>query len=255
MILGPRGNGTDPYARCFEELDDAVKAIRCTDDVIFNAHSFAPPPTGILYNTDVVGMVVTDDNGGKVDLQPKHPWFDGRRHWDIFQRNVERWRSAGQNAEHVPVGWHPTMKRFHRAEESDIDVVFSGRVNDRRKAVIDALKAYGLQVVVLTGPPNPELRDHFLARAKIALNMLYYPAERGSLYPVLRAAHLVANGVPMVSEFAPERPYWTGLATHYEQLANDIKELCRPGMAHARAKLAETALERFQKEPLTLPVS
>lgn len=235
MILGLDRH---PAARCFVEIDDAVAAMRPKDapPVCFNAHEFPSeiPPGAIVYNLENVGV--------QVDPRafPKHEV------WDFSKRNVERWdRHWDRHVKHVPIGYHPSMKRFEMRpwEERDIDVIMTGCLNPRRVHILEALAAKGL-VVVHIGPGQAygAKRDAFLSRAKLALNVLYH--EDG-VHPVLRSAHCAANGVLMLAEAAPEIPPWVTRRCWYEDLVSEAIGLVR------EPKFTDEV--HFRHSPMRLP--
>jgi hypothetical protein len=179
------GLETQTFAQCFVELDDAVRAM--TDRVVaFNAHRGEAPPGSIIMQTENVPLQVADPRA----LWPEHEI------WDISASNAAKY-----GATHVPVGYHPSMERFTRARDLDIDVVFSGAINERRAAVLNDMQARGLNVVVVPLRLYGRGRDALLARAKLAINMQFYPE---GIFPSLRVAHLVANHVPVLSERTAE---------------------------------------------------
>ncbi len=234
MILGLDRH---PAARCFVELDDAIRAL--TDRVVcFNAHAFPAPPGAIIYNTEDIGV---EANGGTVVADPRARWA-GHEVWDAVEVNAKK-----HGATYVPIGYHPSMTRFAPAEEQDIDVLLYGCMNERRSSLLQALADRGLNVVSVSGSYGAE-RDAMLARAKVVLNVPFNPA--GS-WPTHRASHLVANGVFMLSEDAPDRWYFA-IAHPYDQLAKVAEHYARatPGVRRARA---DYALEEFKKMPMTLP--
>ncbi len=183
MILAGR---THPSAAaCFVEINDAVQALTWRP-VLFNAHNCDNPPPGIIYNMESIP-----------DQVDPARWA-GRECWDSIASNVAKY-PAGMKVTHVPVGYHRSMERFERAKVLDIDVVFCGALNGRRKRILDALTERGLEVAYI--PPDPgnhgKVRDDVLSRAKLALNILWHDEAP---FPALRCAHLVANRVPVLSE-------------------------------------------------------
>jgi hypothetical protein len=219
---------------CFAEIDDAVARLT-TRPVAFNCNELDPPAGHVVYNLDLVG----------IHCDPAR--WRGREVWDFALRNVALYPDY-MHPKFVPVGWHPSMKRFDRASTHDIDVVFCGGMNPRRAKVLDALARHGFKVV-----HNPTLfgaaRDEMLSRSRLAINMLYH--EDG-VYPVLRAAHLVANGVPMLSEDAPEWPSWCGMRVPYGDLVG-----CAADMLMARAGIldcmADQTRQLFEHHPMVVP--
>jgi hypothetical protein len=225
LILGLE---TQTFAKCFVEIDDAVRAM--TDrPVCFNAHRSPPPPGAIIYNLENVPKQVPD---------PATLWA-GHEVWDFSASNAAKY-----GAKHVPVGYHPSMERFKRAPVLDIDVVFSGAINPRRAQVLNELQSRGLRVVIVPQRFYGRQRDAILARAKLALNMLFY--EDG-VFPALRVAHLVANRVPVLSERCPEQ--WNYVPhCDYESLATTVENAIKYG-----PEMAEHCYRRFVQQPLELP--
>lgn len=230
MILGLPQH---PPAECFRELDDALAALT-TRTVCLNAHAFPDliPEGAVVYQTEnVPGQV------------PDPAWrFRGHEVWDLSARNAKHY-----GAHHVPVGWHPSMERFDRADVHDIDVVFSGCMNERRTAVLQGLADRGLNVVLISPGVYGSERNAILARAKLALNLLYYP---DGIFPSLRVAHLVANHVPVLSERCPEG--WGFVPTcEYEDLVDVAERIVRDRVA--AEDNAAHSYERFRAMPMVLP--
>jgi hypothetical protein len=224
------GRFEHPPSACFDEVDAAVRTMTARL-VAFNAHAFPAPPGAIIFNTENLPAQVPD-------------WkerYAGHELWDMSARNC-----ALTGAKHVPIGYHPSMQRFERAPVLDIDVIFTGSLNQRRHDVLRALAERGL--VVRHVPPGVygAQRDAQLARAKLALNMLFY--EDG-MYPTLRAAHLIANRVPILSEWAPEAPPWCGAVVHYRGLVDAVVDRVR----HTDEEATETRLLHFRDYPMVLP--
>jgi hypothetical protein len=236
MIIGRNENML--LAQAFIEIDDAVSALtdRC---VVFRAHRTDTPgglniPEGaIIYNTENVPQQVPD---------PRERWA-GHEIWDIGKANAARY-----GAVHVPVGWHPTMERFKRAEHLDIDIVFTGSINERRQNILLAMQDRGLHVCHVPYRAFGAERDALIARAKLALNMQYYP---DGMYPQLRVAHLVANKVPVLSERAEEGWNFVPECT-YEELVDRAVELVRMGRRDGEYR-AQVAYDAFRSNPMRLP--
>jgi hypothetical protein len=237
-----------PALQCFDELRDAVAALEAASQnprtIVFGAH-LAPddvPPGAIVYNLE------------NVPMQVPRASFAGHELWDFSTRNVEQWKGrAGDHppVHHVPVGYHPSMERFARKPwaERDIDVVFTGHLSTRRAELLNAIKARGLNVVHVPIPTFGAERDAYLARAKLAINVLY---ENAWIFPFPRAAHLVANRVPMLSEHAPEAPEWALDQCSAEEMPALCAKLIAAGEA-ALDEMAESAYRAFKRHPLALP--
>ena len=117
--------------------------------------------------------------------------------WDYSQRNIDavKARDAKGPPLLVPFGHVPEMTRI-AVDEPLIDVLFYGALNPRRAAILDQLRAKGLEVVHLMGVYGQK-RDEQIAHAKIVLNMHYYPEE---IFEVVRCSYAWSNRIAVVSE-------------------------------------------------------
>ena len=236
------------HAAAFDEIDAAVRSLlneaKLRHTVLFNAH-VAPalvPPDAIVFNLENIG------------LQISPLAFPRNTIWDFSQRNVDGWRAArpdGPPVHHVPIGHHPSMERFglRRWAERDIDIVFTGAVNERRGVILDRLRVLGLRVETVSAPYGQQ-RDAVLSRARLAIAPVYYP---NGLFSTLRAAHCVANRLVLVAEEAFEVPAWMYPAPcRYDCLVMQVASLLAGG-ERAVSAAAEEAYRRFYASPLRLP--
>lgn len=243
MILGLDRH---PAAACFVEIDEAVRQLRGRDDVVFNAHV-----SSIDLRAWARRVVVFNMENVPLQVNPRK-WWDGsstQNLWDFSRLSISKYPVLCP-VKHVPVGYHTSMERFRPRpySERDIDIVFTGHPNVRRNYVIDELRNRGLNVLQVGHGVYGEKRDAILARAKLALNMLYYD---NGVFPALRVAHLVANRVPVLSEVCPEG--WAFVPTvEYNGLvdtAYDMVTRRREYLDH----LAESAYVAFRMNPMRLP--
>lgn len=118
--------------------------------------------------------------------------------WDYSARNLEYIRAFTGNTRlvHVPVGYVPHLTRIDSAALQDIDVLFYGSLNDRRRHVIDAIARRGLNVQTTFGTYGAA-RDGLIARAKVVLNLHYYLAR---VFEIVRVSYLLANRKAVVAE-------------------------------------------------------
>ena len=225
------GLATQTFAQCFVELDDAIRAMT-PRTVALNAHRAEAPADAIIFQTENIPRQVPD----------YATRWAGRTIWDFSASNAAKY-----DAIHVPVGFHPSMQRFRRAKDLDIDVIFSGAINDRRAQILNALQRLGLKVVVVPPRLYGRGRDALLARAKLALNMLFYP---DGVFPALRVAHLLANDVPVLSERCAEG--WDYVpSVPLDEMVDMAEYLCKSDSA--RGADAKHAAEQFRASPMVLP--
>lgn len=232
------------HAACFDELDEALRALGVADTVFLNAHEFSVPEDGVVYNLENVGLQVSPHA------------FEGHVVWDFSARNVTAFRHhrqtvAGKVVLHVPVGYHPTMERFAKVPSSECayDVAFCGAMNVRRYTILSALQRAGLRVLVVPHHLYGLERDRLLAQSRLALGILFYP---DGLHTVLRTAHCTANRLPILSEYAPEAPAWALLQVGYDGYVDRAVELVRRRREVLDA-IADAQYVVFRMHPMTLP--
>jgi hypothetical protein len=141
----------------------------------------------------------------------------------------------------------------------DIDVLFYGSLNDRRREVLQGIERAGLaagkrnlRVVHAYGAYGAS-RDALVSRAKIVLNLHFYEAK---VFEVVRVSQLLANGRFVISEGGTKAPgdtehddggIFRGLSDHLE-LEEDERTFAG-GLVFARyADLVRTALYWLQPQ-------
>ena len=150
------------------------------------------PPNSIIYNFEQVG--------GAINLLT--PAFrmaiSCHRVWDYSSRNMEQLAPLiGHDRRQVlPVGYVPALTRIPRARVQDIDVLFYGAVNERRRDILMEIQRAGLRVHSLFGVYGAE-RDALIARAKVVLNIHAHPTK---VLEVVRISYLLANRKAVVTE-------------------------------------------------------
>jgi hypothetical protein len=170
-------------------------------NIVFGAHLLdresarALPPGSVLYNTEQIDT-------GSPWLRGLLPELLGRhRAWDYSRRNIDALRRLGINdsVRHVPIGHAPQLARIAPAGFEDIDVFFYGTLNPRRRRILEALEARGLNVCVAQNTYG-ERRDELIARSRLVLNMHYYDSQ---VFEMVRVSYLLTNGRAVVGEVNP----------------------------------------------------
>lgn len=147
--------------------------------------------------------------------------------WDYSPENIQMMQLHDMIAQHVPPMHHPKSEVIEYDHDSPktCDVLFIGAMNPRREFIMRLLGQVCTAKAIFDvwGPE----RDEIIAESRIVLNVHYYQAETLEL---LRISHLVASGVPVISEEADTNPYGDGiesvpynkiLPTVLKYLAND----------------------------------
>lgn len=150
------------------------------------------PASSIVYNLEQIGAQTMRDNAAYLDLLQR------RQVWDYSARNLQAYAALGAtvNAALLPVGYVPELSRIEQAPEQDIDVLFYGSVNARRRANLVEIAEAGLNTKIVFGVYGAA-RDELIGRAKVVLNLHYYPSE---LFEIVRVSYLLANRKAVVSE-------------------------------------------------------
>ena len=207
---------------------------------LLSAHAVPLPPDAILYNLEQVDPGSSWMTPALLDLFRRHEV------WDYSARNACRYADLGLPAPRVvPVGWVPELSRIAPAEE-DLDVLFYGSMNERRRAVLAALSERGLRVHSAFGVYGAE-RDRLVARSKVVLNVHYYEAK---VLELVRLSYLLANGRCVVSERgadpAEERELEGGVGfADYDAIADTCARLCaEPGERGRLASEGRRIMER-----------
>jgi len=207
------------------------------------------PPHSVIYNLEQV--------------YASSPWmtktmlriFQKFEVWDYSQRNVEAIRSLvpGAKVKYVKIGYAASMTRIEEREDTDIDVLFYGSMNPRRKKIVDELALRGVRVSAVFGVYGEE-RDALIARAKLVLNMRFYESD---IFEIVRVSYLLANRKAVVSECNENTdieddmrdavalaPYEKMVDTCIELLANEQKrkELAERGFRLMSARVEEDFL-------------
>ena len=82
-------------------------------------------------------------------------------------------------------------------QDREIDLLFYGSVNERRRELFGRIEAAGVSVTYFDNPIYAEERDHFIRNAKAVLNCSFYEAYR---FEQVRAFHCLSLGTPVICE-------------------------------------------------------
>ncbi len=122
--------------------------------------------------------------------------------WDYAVENIEFLRKKGLAARHLPVGYHSGLEKIPQ-QSKDIDVLFFGSINQRRRQMLQKIASRGIRLQTLFGVYGEE-RDMNIARSKIILNIHNYQAQ---VFEAVRVSYLLNNGCFILSESSPIYPY------------------------------------------------
>ena len=184
-------------------------------------------------------------------------WSRNFEVWDYSERNIERLKQVGaKNCKHLRIGFHKKLRRLAKPLTQDIDVLFYGQINDRRREIINALLARGLQTRILVGVYGRE-RDALIERSKIVLNLHQFDSK---IFEVVRVFYLMTNSKAVVAEVGPETHvepcYLAGIcASEYERLVDSCAALLSDGERRENLEAAAlAAIRRLPQRELLAPL-
>lgn len=219
-------------------------------NIIIGVHLFPPhlisvvPKSTIVLNTEQVWS----DTPSEWKETIFH-WSKRFETWDYSERNIEKLKRIGATScKHLRIGYHKKLRRLSKPATQDIDVLFYGSLNDRRKEILRALLAKGLATKIVFGVYGRD-RDALIERSKIVLNLHLYDSK---IFEVVRVFYLLTNSKAVVAEVGPETSveqcYLNGIcAVAYEGLVDACASLVSNG--EERLKLEAAAFDAMRQLP------
>jgi SAM-dependent methyltransferase len=217
-------------------------------NLLLGAHLLTPgespmvPAGSIVYNLEQLGGASLSP--AYYELASKH------QVWDYSLRNIEKWKAMNcfHAPIHVPLGYVPELSRIKASQAQDIDVLFYGSLNERRTAILNALKNAGLKVHTVFGVYGKK-RDEVIARSKVVLNIHFYDTR---VFEIVRIAYLLANSKAVVSECSSENEMEQAakgafLTVPYHSLVESCQSLLRN--EEERRRLEVRGLLWFSRHP------
>lgn len=207
-------------------------------------YPMALPTHSILYNLEQLSLGSPWMHPNLLEL------FEEHLIWDYSQKNLELLASFGiDHAVHVPIGYMPQLSRLEPAAIEDVDVLFYGSMNPRRRQILEALEARGVKVQRIFGVYGAA-RDAWIARAKIVLNLHLYDAH---VFELVRVSYLLANHKFVISEVGTdpsEQAFASGVVfAAYEDLVDVCLDyLNRPD---DRRRIAASGFQLMVQHPET----
>lgn len=204
------------------------------------------PKSTIILNTEQIYSDTTDWN------KNIFAWVKNFEVWDYSARNIEKLEEIGVNkVKHFKIGFQKELARLDKSKKKDIDVLFYGSVNERRKDILDKLVAKGLTVKTLFGVYGRE-RDELVERSKLVLNHHFYNSQ---IFEIVRVFYLLTNSVAVVGEVnestSIDAMFREGIyAAKYDDLVAGCIELVKDDSLRQRIQVK--ALNSISKYPQKL---
>lgn len=205
-------------------LDPAATNIVLGAHLLSEAEALALPPTTIVYNLEQLGSA---------ELPAWYPALASRvRVWEYSELNLPYWSQVStiMPVSLVPVGHATVLDRISSAPEQDIDVLFYGSMNERRKRILVELEAAHIKVHHAFGVYGEE-RDALIARSKVILNIHFYESK---VFEIVRVSYLLTNGKAVVTEPSPDLGRLAGALAVFEH--DDLVQGCLDLLANENAR-------------------
>ena len=171
----------------FNNLNPDCKNIIIGCHLLHPSHFELIPKSSIILNTE---QIYNDKTPWNENI---YFWAKRFQTWDYSQRNIEKFHRLGiKNVKLLKIGYQKELNRISEADYQDIDVLFYGSLNERRKFVIDKLVEKGLNVKILFGVYGKD-RDQWISRSKVVLNHHHYNSEIFEVVPATLVQRLVLD--------------------------------------------------------------
>lgn len=209
----------------FNQIEPGIK------NILIGCHLLHPrfieqvPKSTIILNTEQIFSDTTNWN------KNIFTWVTNFEVWDYSTRNIEKLKEIGvKNPKLFKIGFQKELTRLDNSKKKDVDVLFYGFVNERRKDVLEKLAAKGLTVKALFGVYGRE-RDEWIERSKLVLNLHGYNSQ---IFEIVRVFYLLTNSVAVVGE-----------VNH----STSIDDMCREGIYAAKYyELVEGCIELIKDD-------
>jgi hypothetical protein len=142
---------------------------------------------------------------------------------------------------YLPPSFHRSLEAFRPSDSPRIDVLLVGSQSERRKQIMDQLRAKDFVAVDAFGVYGEELIN-LMKNAKIFLNI--HRVDESRILETLRISHALANRCFVVSEVADHNPYGNGVVyADYDSLVATCTEYLGPSASKRAVIAAEGYLE------------
>ncbi|MDX5630730.1 MULTISPECIES: class I SAM-dependent methyltransferase [unclassified Brenneria] len=116
---------------------------------------------------------------------------------DYSKVNIREYSGNVNDVIYAPLGYAPYLrKEFIPIEKREIDVLFIGSMNEKRKRVLELIESNGVSVSFFSSPLYGPERDYFIQNSKCVFNCHYYDS---AIFEEVRAFNSLSIGTPFVS--------------------------------------------------------
>lgn len=230
----------------FSTDSETTNIVLGANDSIFEPRPI--PSNCIIVNMEQLGKDQLWSDNKYIDLLKKYPV------WDYSTSNIEQLANLGiTKVKKLEIGYTLSLETCQPKNIQDIDVLFFGALNKRRRDILSKLKSIGYKVH-FSANLFGTTRDVMIARSKIVLNIHYYESK---ILEVVRISHLLANKKCVISERGCEdnvNKVWEEgvVLCDYDEIVSNVMIYL---FSDERRKNQERkAYEFIRKHPLSLPL-
>ncbi len=239
------------HTRVFAEVCMAVNAALADLDMLDPEHG-----TEIVFGANVLpdrpGVKIPSDAILSNLEAHTSGWFTERylnllrlhRVLDYDAQQVRWLQDRGVDAKWCPIRYHPCLTRLPTDVPKEVDVLFYGGATGRRIPILqDIEQNSGLTHKWIGHHEDWSLRDHWIPRARIVLNLHSY---EGAPLEMVRISYLLANSAFVISEGPQERALAAGMVFAD---AADMAWQCHywAGMDEERERIAQMGFAIFSR--------
>lgn len=227
----------------FNNIEPAYKNIILGSHLLSTEAMPKIPDSTVILNTE---QIYTDSKSWNDTIIV---WAKNFEVWDYSIKNIEKFNTLGiVGAKHFKIGFQKELARLDQSSNKDIDILFYGSINERRRKILDQLENCGLKVKTLFGVYGKE-RDDWIKRSKLVLNHHFYETE---IFEIVRVFYLLTNAVTVVGEVnastSIEPMYLKAIrGAKYDDLVSVCLEIVKDPSLQERVR--QTAFNSISKYP------
>jgi len=206
------------------------------------------PIDTIILNTE---QIFSDQTNWNVNI---FAWAKKFETWDYSDRNIIKFEEIGApKVKLLNIGYQPELRRILKSDTKEIDVLFYGSINDRRRKIINELSKSGVKIKAVFGIYGKN-RDELISKSKIILNLHHYKSE---IFEIVRVFYLLTNSKAVVGEVntttSVDNHIKSGiLPAKYEVLVSTCLELlASPSKIKALEEVALNSIIQFPQKIFT----
>ena len=181
-------------------------------------------------------------------------WAKKFETWDYSDRNIIKFEEIGApKVKLLNIGYQPELRRIAKSDNQEIDLLFYGSINDRRRKIIDELSKSGVKIKAVFGIYGKN-RDELISKSKIVLNLHHYKSE---IFEIVRVFYLLTNSKTVVGEVnattSIDNHIKSGiLPAKYEELVSTCLELlASPSKITELEEVAHNSIIQFPQKIFT----